>query len=359
MNELFVAADKLKRFVEITLITEGIAASHAKQAAETLLYADLAGLDTHGVLNLLPLYVKYLRDGLIQPRAELEVIRDEGAIVSLDAHQMLGLNAGHQAMHRALQKARQFGAGIACVRNSTHFGAAGYYSQLALTEDMIGMAMTNLGAEPVAHVMGSQHPVLGTNPIALAAPVETMPDFVFDMSTTVCASGKIKQANTRKTEVSGDWLCDDRGNPITDPTAYFEGTAFLPGLGGWQKSSGGHKGFGLNLLVEILTGVLSGADLPTVAQSGSHNEVGHFFLAINIAAFLPAGEFKQRMARMLDGYLSVPTFEGFDALQYAGLPDHHIREQRTRDGIPVPKPVFDGLNEYAANNQLSPLEALS
>ena len=358
MNDILVAAEPLRHFVETALINEGVDVERAKQASATLSYSDLAGLDTHGVLNLMSLYVKGLSEGVISRTAEIEVLRDQGAVVTLDAHQMLGLNAGHYAMQMAMDKAKQYGVGIACVRNSTHFGAAGYYAQMALAEDMIGMAMTNLGSDPVAHAMGSRQPILGTNPISFAAPVANMPNFLLDMSTTVCASGKIKQANARNADVSGDWLCNDKGEPVSNPEAYFNGTAYLPGLGGWKKSSGGHKGFGLNLMVEILSGVLAGADVPMVGQKGKTNEVGHFFLVMNIPSFMPASEFKQTMAQMLDGYLSVPTFDGFDTLQYAGQPDNDNRAERAERGIPIPVTIFKELNEYAASHQMMPLEEL-
>ncbi|WP_018691209.1 Ldh family oxidoreductase [Algicola sagamiensis] len=358
MKDFLVEFNQLKQFIEKVFLNEGVAQCLAKQAAETLVYADMAGLDTHGVLNLISIYVNGIRSGEIYPHAEMSVIQDTAATVSLNANRMLGLNAGQKAIELAIEKAKKFGVGIACVRNSTHFGAAGYYSQFALRDNMLAISMTNLGSKPVAHVMGSQRPVIGTNPIALAAPVNNMPDFVLDMSTSVCASGKIKQAKAKQSEVSAHWLYDAQGDPVTDADAYFANHAFLPGLGGWEKSSGGHKGFGLNLMVEILSGVLSGADLPTTAQQGKQNEVGHFFLAINIGNFLPPALFKQRMAQMLDGYLSEPTFDGFDSLQYAGLPDAHLRTQREAGGIPIPCVVLEELNGYALENNIEQLEVI-
>lgn len=358
MNDIFVTATHLRHFMQTVLMHEGIPAAAARQAAETLLYADLAGLDTHGVLNLLSVYVAGIRAGEIDPAATLSVVSDRGATMVVDARRMPGLNAGHQAMLLAMEKARTAGVGVVCVRNSTHFGAAGYYASMAMAENMIGMAMTNLGAAPVAHAMGSQRPVIGTNPVALAAPVANMPDFVLDISTTVCASGKIKQASAKQTDVPASWLCDARGAGVTQPEAYFSGQAFLPGLGGWEKATGGHKGFGLNLMVEVLSGVLSGADVPLVAMQGQHNQVGHFFLALDIAAFLPVADFSQRMARMLDSYAAEPTFDDFAPLQYPGQPDASLRQQREARGVPLANTVFQQLNAYAQQHSLPQLESL-
>lgn len=358
MKDILISAEQLTAFTETALGFMGLQPESARQATQTLIYADMAGLDTHGILNLLSVYIEGLTTGDIDPVATMTTLSDHGAIALLNANRMPGLNAGQQAMMLAIEKAKQFGVGVVCVRNSTHFGAAGYYSSLAIKENMIGMAMTNLGAEPVGHVMGSQHPVIGTNPIALAAPVTGLPDFVLDMSTTVCASGKFKQARARQEKIPADWLCNERGEGVTNPEAYYDRQAFLPGLGGWDKASGGHKGFGLNLMVEILSGVLSGADVPPTGRQGLYNETGHFFLALNIAAFRPVTDFSQHMAQMLNGYLAEPVFDRFDPLQYPGYPDAVIRQQRQQEGIPVPFSLYQQLNQWAQAHHLPCLEAL-
>ncbi|MCL2897122.1 Ldh family oxidoreductase [Brenneria tiliae] len=358
MKDIFVGVQQLRNFIETVFIHEGVQTMAAKQAADTLLYADLSGLDTHGVLNLLSIYITGIRDRRIDISAEMTVLRDQEAVMGLNANRMLGLNAGEKAMHNAIHKAKKFGVGVVSVCNSTHFGAAGYYSQLALSEDMLGLAMTNLGAEPVAHAMGSRQPVIGTNPLSLAVPVDRLPDFVLDMSTTICASGKIKQARERKCNIPKEWLYDKHGDPVTDPDAYYSKKAFLPGLGGWEKTSGGHKGFGLNMMVEILSGVLSGADVSLLEKQNECNNIGHFFLVLNTAYFMSVPAFKKRMMRMLERYLETKMFDNFPPLHYAGYPDEILRDKRNKFGVPIPATLFEELNVHAQQNNIQLLESI-
>jgi len=359
MIDITVDFVALTEFVESVFTHEGLSETHAKHAAETLIYADLAGLDTHGVLNLIPIYVEGFRSGDINPQAECKYTSDHGAVQAFDAQRMLGLCAGRFAMEHTIDRARRFGIAASTVRNSTHFGVAGFYSSMALKENMIGMAMTNLGAKPVAHTMGSQRAIVGTNPISLAAPVANLPDFILDISTTICASGKIKQARAKRTVVPEVWLLDESGQGVKDPEAYFNKKAFIPTLGGWSKTSGAHKGFGLNLMVEVLSGVLANADLAPLEKRNEQNDIGHFFIAMDISAWLPAEHFKRRMAQMLDIYLAEPVFSDFPKLHYAGYPDAINAQERRQNGLPLPKSVFNQLNQYAAEQGLTPLKEKS
>lgn len=352
MRDIVVTVTDLTRLIESVFLLEGLDANRAREATEVLIYADLAGLDTHGVLNLLPIYIEGFRTGSINPNAEWVCIRDHQAVQVFDAGKMLGLCAGRLAMQATLKRARQFGIAATTVNNSTHFGAAGYYAAMALKENMIGMAMTNLGAKPVAHAMGSKRTNVGTNPISFAAPVENMPDFVLDVSTTICSSGKIKQARTKQCAVPDVWLLDQTGHGVTDPEAYFAKQAFIPTLGGWHKDSGAHKGYGLNLMVEILAGVLANADLAPLSRRHTHNDIGHFFIAMDINAWLPVATFKQRMTEMLDTYLAEPVFDGFPGLNYPGYPDASIAEERKSKGLPLPENLFNQLNHYAVQHEL-------
>ena len=353
MQDVTVDYVTLAKFVESVFTHEGLSENHAKQATETLIYADLSGLDTHGVLNLIPIYVEGLRNGAINPEAECNRTIDHGAVQAFDAQRMLGLCAGRFVMEHTIARARQFGVAATTVRNSTHFGAAGFYSSMALGENMIGLAMTNLGAKPVAHAMGSQRANVGTNPISLAAPVTNMPNFVLDISTTICASGKIKQARAKRAVVPEVWLLDESGHGVKDPEAFFKNKAFIPTLGGWSKTSGAHKGFGLNLMVEVLSGVLANADLAPLEKCHEQNDIGHFFMAMNISAWLPVDHFKQRMAQMLETYLAEPVFAEYSKLHYAGYPDASNIQERRQNGLPLPESVFNQLNQYASKQGLT------
>lgn len=354
MDFFCIAANELHGFTVAALKAAGFTASQAQKAAPVLLHADLNGHDTHGIANLANVYIAGARSGEINLAATGQWISDQGACATLDANGGLGLLAGQQAMERAIEKARDFGIGCAVVRNSSHFGAAGFYASMALEHGMIGMAMTNLGREPVAHPLGSVAPLMGTNPISLAAPVAAMPaPFLLDMSTTVCASGKIKQAIRRQQTIPAGWLHDAEGREVTDPGAYLNGSGMLPMLGGAYAEQGGHKGLGLGLMVEILCGVLSGAQTGADHARPGRNSIGHFFLALSPDAFGAGEGFRSSMDRLLQYITQAPVHSAFDPLSYPGAPDLRVRTERLTQGIPVDAALLEQLDSIAGQLGIS------
>lgn len=343
-----VTAPALHAFMVAAFRGAGFDVAQARQAADVLHYADLNGHDTHGVANLANIYLAGARSGEIDPRAEGAWVADQGACAAFDAQGGLGLLAGQVAMARALDKARDFGIGCTVVRNSSHFGAAGYYASMGLDQAMITMAMTNLGHEPVAHPLGSVAPLLGTNPISFAAPpAKGSAPFVLDMSTTVCASGKIKQAVRLEQNVPQGWLFDAQGETSGNPRDYLDQTASLPMLGGAFAEQGGHKGLGLGLMVEVLCGALAGAQTAADKGQDGRNNIGHFFLAINPGFFGSSNAFTGSLEALLGSISGAPVHPAYAPLSYPGQPDSVTRAERLENGIRLDSHLVSQLDEVA------------
>ena len=359
MNTTPIPAQRLRSFTQQVFVRLGYSAADAERAAQVLHHADLRGYDTHGVANLVPIYVNGLTTGEIDIDAQPRWLEQRGACALLDAAGGLGLLAGQQAMQNAISLARAAGIGCVAVRGSSHFGAAGFYAELAREQGLIGLALTNLGKQPVAHALGSRDALLGTNPIAFAAPAGRMQPMLLDISTTVVASGKVKQALRRGESVPEGWLFDAQGQAVTDPARYFQGDARLPMLGGPTCDTGGHKGMGLALMVEVLCGALGGAHTPAQREQPGRNSVGHLLLAIDPAAFGPAAMFAQAMDALLGGIEQAARLPGEPALRYPGQPDLQTLHQRQRDGVPLDLPLLDQLAQLAVDLRLAPLQPLS
>ncbi|HET9644172.1 MAG TPA: Ldh family oxidoreductase [Burkholderiaceae bacterium] len=335
----------------------GYDATRAALAADVLHYADLRGLDTHGIANLADLYVPALRLGDIRVDAQPRWHSQGGACALLDAQGGLGLLMAQEAMEAAIGHAKDFGIGCVAVRDSTHFGAAGFYADMARRRGLLGLAMTNLGREPVAYPMSAARPLMGTNPIAFAAPGGAMPPFTLDMSTTVVAIGRIKQAHRREMPVPPGWLLDDEGAPVTEPGRYFTDGARLVPLGGGDVTQGGHKGWGLALMVEALCGALPGAHTPADQDDTSgRNSVGHFLLAIDPGFFRPAGDVVNALEGLLRTVVDAQTLPSRPPLDYPGRPDAQTLDERERLGVPLDVPLLTRLRHLAAELDLPNLE---
>ncbi|RUT35705.1 Ldh family oxidoreductase [Paenibacillus zeisoli] len=363
VNQVNVKKDRLHEFVTNVFKACGVDHDSSQMAASVLCYADENGFDTHGVTNLERIYVSRLLDGRVNPSAEQKVIAESPATAVIDANHGLGLSAGVRAMELAIEKAKQTGIGCVVVRNSSHFGSAGYYTGQALQAGMIGMAMTNLGTQTIARPLNGKVNMLGTNPIAVSAPAEKLPPFVLDMSTTVVATGKIRTAERRGESIPEGWLVDDNGEPVTDPAAYDQGTGHLQMLGG-SLATGGAKGYGLALMVDILCGVLSGADvgpdprLLEPEQSGAGQEdqnIGHFFLAIQVDAFRPKEEFTSHMDQMLQTLLDCPPVSSDRKVVYPGYLEASGRQ--ATDEVAIDQSVFEQLERLGTKLNVASLSS--
>ncbi len=342
-NQLFV-------FTESVFQAIGCPAADAILATETLLAADLRGIDSHGVARLVG-YVRLWEAGRINPTPRVGVTYETPSTAVVDGDGGLGLVVGPRAMRVAIEKARQVGTGWVSVKNSNHFGIAGYHAMLALAHDMIGVAMTN--ASPLVAPTYSLDRLLGTNPIAVAVPAGEQPDFVADMATTTAANGKLEIAQRQGLPVPGGWVQTAAGAPSTDADAVKDGGALLP-LGG---ATGSHKGYALGSIVDIFSAVLSGANYgpwvpPFVAFLQPPTDpvgqgLGHFFGALRVDAFRPADEFKAHMDNWIATFRNARAVAGKKVL-IPGDPERETAAHRLLGGIPLLDAVVRDLEGVGA-----------
>jgi len=339
------AAPELRRFTADVLASYGVPPEDAALGAEVLIDADLAGIESHGIAHLPwhPGYAPGFDRGIVNPAPAIGIVRDSPVAATWDADGGMGIIVGRKAMEAAIAKARATGIGMVAVRNGRHFGAAGYYAHLAAKQDMVGMAMCNV--PPIANAAGGLERVFGTNPIAMAAPVEGSHAFLLDMATTAVAAGKLEIATRQGKPIPPGWAVDATGATAPDPTILRQGGALLP-LGSRLETSS-YKGYGLGLMVDILTGVLSGTgsglflDRAILAQ-------GFWFAAWRIDAFRDPVEFKAEMRRMLDHIRATKPEPGVERVLIAGDPEAFARADREAHGIPLDAETIDLLEALGA-----------
>lgn len=324
MTDARVPAAVLTAQLASVLGAWGMADAAARVTAGVMVDADLHGIDSHGI-GMLAGYFRQHREGTLRVGAAVEVIRARGATAVVDAGHGLGHPAGVVAMELAMARAREFGLGAAVVTRSRHFGAAGYYAAMASAAGLLGVAMTN-APTPVLVPPFGRAAVLGTNPIAFAAPVAEGPDFLLDMATTTVAFGKVAIARRAGTALPAGWALDEAGAPLTDAVAATAARRLTP-LGG-ARELGGHKGYGLAAMVEMLCATLGGAD-------AGRGEVGHFFLALDPGAFGAVGGFEDRAAALTGRLRATSAIEAGRPVLVAGDPEHAAFAERSARGIPV------------------------
>ncbi len=340
----------------------GCSDDDAALATKTLLSADIRGIDSHGVARLSG-YVRLWDAKRINPVAKITIVHQTPSTATLDGDSGLGLVVAPKAMQIAIDKAKTVGTGWVSVQNSNHFGIAGFHAMLALQHDMIGIAMTN-GSAIVAPTFSAER-LLGTNPICVAIPAGTEPPFVADMATTTAANGKLEILQRKRGLAPLGWIQDKDGKPSTDPHELKAGGALLP-LGG-DRDHGSHKGYGLGAIVDIFSGVLSGANYgPWVPpfpayvpmpQEMPGKGLGHFFGAMRIDAFRPAAEFKLNMDQWISRFRSSRTVEGEERVIIHGDPEREMEKERMDNGIPLLPPVVDDLRYLAERFELDIAES--
>ena len=339
---VYVPADVLQRFVEQVFVEVGTPADDARICAEVLVASDLRGIESHGV-GRLKVYYDRIRAGVPRVETEMEIVQESETTALVDGHHGMGAVIGYRSMRLAMEKARQYGLGAVAVRNSTHFGIAGYYPLMAAREGMMGLALTN--ARPVIPPTYGAEPKLGTNPIAFAAPSDSEFPFCFDAATSVVSRGKIEVYDRAEKPTPEGWVVDPEGQPMTDPGQILgglgSGQAMMLPLGGAGETTGGYKGYDLATMVEILCASLCGGafmkDLLGIAPDGSRRPymLGHFFLAIDIGHFLPIELSKQitgQIMRDLQGARKAPDQ---DRIYVAGEKEHERQQLVLERGIAV------------------------
>ncbi|WP_242693124.1 Ldh family oxidoreductase [Sabulibacter ruber] len=345
MNLRMYSYQRLFDFSRKIFLAIGCPPDDAQTATETLLSADLRGVDSHGVARLIG-YVRLWEAGRINATPNVRIVHETPSTATVDGDGGLGLVVAPKAMQIALEKAKVAGTGWVSVKNSNHYGIAGYHAMKALEHDMIGLAMTN--ASPLVAPTYSLERLLGTNPIAVAIPANEQPPFVADLATTTAANGKLEMLQRKNLEAPLGWIQAADGSASVNPHELKDGGALLP-LGG---DTGSHKGYALGAVVDIFSAVLSGANYgPWVPPFVSFlappadpvgEGIGHFFGAMRVDAFRPAEDFKHHMDNWITRFRSSKAKEGHQVL-IPGDPERIFTEQRMKEGIPLLPPVVKDL----------------
>lgn len=352
MPEQLFSYQQLFDFAKAVFQKIGCSPEHADTATKTLLSADLRGIDSHGIARLSG-YVRLWEVKRVNANPDIKVLHETPSTAVVDGDSGLGLVVAPYAMKIAIEKAKNVGTGWVSVQNSNHFGIAGYHAMMALEHDMIGMAMTN--ASPLVAPTFSIDKMLGTNPICVAAPAGKEPAFVADLATTTAANGKLEILQRKQADTPDGWVQDKDGNPSNDANILKKGGALLP-LGG-DREHGSHKGYALGAIVDIFSGLLSGANyapwvppfpayVPMPAQQPGKG-IGHFLGAMRIDAFRPAEDFKKDMDHWIRGFRSCRTVPGQEKVLVPGDPEREFEAIREKEGIPLLNAVVKDLKELA------------
>lgn len=342
----------LHQFIKDLFIKIGCPVEDAELGANVLIAAELRGLNSHGVLRL-PNYIALWEAGRVNAKPNIQIVHESPSTAVVDGDAGLGLVVAPKAMEIAIQKAKTAGTGWVAVRNSNHYGIAGYHAMKALEHDMVGMAMTN--ANPLVAPTFSKDRLLGTNPIAVVIPTEKQPPFVADFATTAIARGKLEVLHKKGEKAPDGFVQDKEGKPSTDPNILTQGGAILP-LGGDREHSS-HKGYCMGAVVDIFSAVLSGASFgPFVPPSVPYLPVldnqpgvgtGHFFGAMRIDAFMKAEEFKQKMDLWIETFRNASPIDGQDRVMIPGDLEREMEVIRKSEGIPILDKVYENLKELA------------
>jgi L-2-hydroxycarboxylate dehydrogenase (NAD+) len=344
-------------FIERALRTVGVGESDARDVANVLVAADLRGVESHGIARLDMFYVRRIEAGVVNARPAYTALCDRPTQFAMDAGSGLGHPAGIFAMRKTIEKARENGLAFATVRNSNHYGIAAYYAMMALDEGLMGLSMTN-STHLAVPTFGRQK-TQGTNPIAVAIPADGHPPFVLDMATTGVTFGRLEVSERKGKPLKPGWAVDAEGRETLDPTIAMTAGALLP-LGGYGTENGGHKGYGLGALVEILCGVLSGGMFGTdlhLDERGLHGgTVGNFFGAFRIDALRDAGAFGRDLARELQTFENSTPAPGAERVLTAGEPERLNTERYRREGVPIDPKVWAGIDAMADRLNIAKLE---
>jgi L-2-hydroxycarboxylate dehydrogenase (NAD+) len=328
----------------------GVTREDAADAADVLTMTDLRGVETHGVSNMLRTYVREYRAGKLDPRPGWTIERESPGTAVIDAGQRLGIIVGPKAMRLAMDKARRVGVGVVTVHNAGHFGAIGHFAMQAAMADMVGVCFTAAGLH-VVPTFGSK-PLLGTNPIALAAPARREAPLLFDAATSAIAGNKIRLAMRVGSPLLPGWVTDKDGSPIMEEKPIFNREDVYQAPLGGTREQGSHKGYGFALMAEVLSTMLAGA-LPTMLAPGSGSK--NHFAAYNIEAFTDPEQFKTSMDDMLRTLRTAQPAPGEERVLYPGLSEAEEIVHRRAHGIPLHKEVLAWFAECARDLGLAPL----
>jgi len=341
---IYAGFDTLHLFMKETLIAAGVPADDAEIVSDVLIEADKLGIDSHGINRLKPIYIDRIRDGILNPVTRFEVVKDTYTTAVIDGNNGMGHVISKAAMQMAIDKAKVYGLGMVTVRNSSHYGIAGYYGMMASSNDMIGITGTN--ARPsIAPTFGIDN-MLGTNPLTFVIPTDEEFPFFLDCATSVSQRGKIEFYAKSGKQLPKGWVIDRNGESKTNPDEVLvdltKGNAALTPLGGVGEETGGYKGYGYATVVEILSAALQGGAFMN-ALNGIENgkkvpyRLGHFFIAVSIEHFTEIKDFKAITGNILRDLRNSSKMPGADRIYTAGEKEYYHYLERSQTGVPLNK----------------------
>ncbi len=336
---------KLEHFCTNLFEKAGLPLEEARVVAESLVQADLRGVDSHGVVRA-DIYMQRLEAGMIHSNGDMDV-KVDGPITLLDGRNHVGAVVGNKALQLAIEATKKHGAGIVGVKGSNHFGTCAYYLLKAMKEDMIMLVMSN--ASQTMPPTGGIRPFIGTNPLSIGIPAGKYEPFILDMATSVVARGKIISAAQKGIPIPDTWAIDKDGNPTTDAESALAGSV-LP--------LGGPKGYAISMFIDILCGVLTGAGFGKYVNNMYENwvepqNVGHFFIGIDISKFMPIEEFKDRIDQYFVEIKAEPTAPGVDEILIPGEIEFRCTQERMKHGIELPDKVEQELRRWGERYKLN------
>jgi len=342
-NETLVSYEELFEIGAKSLEMVGVSREDAEVTVEVLLRADLRGVDTHGIQRLL-MYIPRIKKGLMNPKPQIEVHSLAPAVKVVSGDNGLGPVVATRGMKEAIGLGKEFGISFVGARDSHHFGAAAPYALMACREKMIGIVGTN--AFPSMAPWGGLRNLLGNNPLAIGVPCEGNPPFILDIAMSVSSRGRMREMAEKGEKMPEGWAVDAQGRPTTDP---------LEGLKGLVLPMGLHKGYGLALAIDILSGVLTGAGFSSgvkslVQQWEEPQHIGHFLIVIDPTRFMPWEIFSDRMKQFCDSMRTVPSIDPGRPILIPGEPEARTEEKRQKNGIPIQRGDLDILKGLAQGN---------
>lgn len=359
-QSIYVPLDKLINFMVDALVAMGIPSEDAHIIADVLITADLWGVRSHGVAHL-KMYYERMKKGLQLPVTKWAVVKDTPTTAVIDGGNGMGMVVGYQSMNLAIQKAHQFGLGAVAVRNSSHYGVAGYYPLMAVREGMVGLSVTN--AHPSTAPTFGVKPMLGTNPIAIAAPTDEPFPFMYDAATSIVPRGKIEVAARANKPIPEGWVINQDGVSATDSSTMIakmnqDKLALLP-IGGMGELMGGHKGYGLATMVEIFSASFQNGAFLSMLHDIDHNgnpqflRIGHFFLAIDIEHFIPLDGFKKITGEIMRELRNSTKAPGQPRIYTAGEKEYYNTQRVRAEGVEITPGVQKALQTLQQELNLS------
>jgi LDH2 family malate/lactate/ureidoglycolate dehydrogenase len=327
-------ADRLRGWTQEVFQKVGVSRDDAMLLTDSLIEANLRGVDTHGITRMLCVYVERIQKGVMSAKSNLTVVREKASTALIDCHNSIGQVGAAQAMRIAIEKARQTGVAFTAVAHSNHYGAAAYWAMMALSNGMIGFSSTN--APAVVAPAGGSTAMFGTNPFAIAIPANGELPVVLDLATTVVARGRINLYAKQNKPLEPGWAFDKHGVPTTDPHA---------ALKGLLAPIGGYKGYGISLAVDFLCGVLTGSNYGAhfpgfLADNMSEpTDVGSFFAAVNVESFMDLPEFTAAIDKAIREIKTSTRADGVKRIYIPGEIEFEMKAERLAHGIPIPEQV--------------------